>query len=105
MVARLQEARSLSVRKPQTLTKAGSCVSKKDVLSWFTRLEKALLREDIQELLDDPSRVYNADEIFFLMNPSKGKVFAVRGTKNVFEVMKNEKEGLTVMLLVRADAQ
>ena len=96
---------SLSQRKPQSLTKAASCVSKKDIQSWFTRLEEALKQEGLEHLLQDPSRVFSADESFFLLNPSKGKVWAVRGTKNVFEAVKDEKEGLTVMLLVRADGK
>ena len=54
----------------------------------------------------DPTRCYNADEIFlrFLLNPACGKVVVPKGTRNVFEIkMGSEKEGVTVMACFGAD--
>lgn len=56
------------------------------------------------DVLSHPSRIFNADESFFQLNPSQGNVIVPRGTKNVFEIQNgSEKEGVTVMAGFAAD--
>ena len=51
----------------------------------------------------DPRRVYNADETMMKLNSSSDTVLAPKGTKNLFNVSKDDKAGLTVMATFRAD--
>lgn len=58
----------------------------------------------IPDVLKDPARCYNADESFFLLNPSNGPVVVAKGSKNVYEIKNGcEKEGVTVMGCFSAD--
>ena len=53
--------------------------------------------------MKDPTRIFNCDESCFIINPSIGRAIAPKGTKNVFELMKDEKFGVTVT--VHADGK
>lgn len=100
----------LALRKPEFNSKASGCLTKSDILSWFDKVFNLISGrdkigdQDFSEVLKDPNRCYNAEESFFLLNPSMGKVVVLKGTKNVFEVKSgSEKEGITVMACFSAD--
>ena len=62
--------------------------------------------EGFFEILSDPSRVFNADETGFELNPQPKKVLARRGTKNVYNVeSSNPKESITVTYNIRASGE
>lgn len=90
----------LDQRIAQRLTTAGACITKSNVIAWFKKIQDLILTEGLEHLHTDASRIYNADESFFLLSPERGKVIVKRGMKNVFEAVKDEKSGLTVMLLI-----
>lgn len=53
--------------------------------------------------MSDPSRVYNADEAAFFLNPKGQKVLVPRGEKSVYSLVNtDEKENLTVLLTANA---
>ena len=91
-------------RKCEALSKASACITKQDIISWFKRTETSLAAEGFDSILNDPSRIFNADESFFILNPSNGRAVVPKGTKNVYEVKNgSEKEGITVMAGFSAD--
>ncbi|XP_072389546.1 uncharacterized protein [Diabrotica undecimpunctata] len=60
----------------------------------------------LEEVLTDPSRIFNGDESGFQICPSTGKVFAMKGFKNVYNVEKSSsKENVTVMFTFSADGK
>ena len=102
---RFKKRKNLSNRTPQSLSYASGCISKPDVLAWYERVHEQLNAEGFSDLLKDPARIFNCDESCFLLNPSVGRAIAPRGTKNVFELIKDEKYGVTVLLTIRADGK
>ncbi|CRK91164.1 CLUMA_CG004849, isoform A [Clunio marinus] len=94
---------SLAQRTPEKLGKASTNLTRPDIYGWFERVHTYILNEGLMELLHDNTRVYNADETFFKINRTAGKVVAAIGTKYVYQQVKDEKAGLTVMGTFRAD--
>ena len=102
----------LAFRKPESISKASACLTQSDIESWFKKIFDYISGKDVpgdsdkSSILEDPSRCYNADESFFLLNPSYGRVIVPKGTENVFEVKDgSEKEGVTVMACFGADGE
>ncbi|XP_068085538.1 uncharacterized protein [Anabrus simplex] len=94
----------LSERTSETVTKASANISEADIRRWFKEIETYLKSENLFDILQDPSRVFNGDETNFQLCPKNQKVIAPRGSKNVYEVsMGNEKETLRVMFTFGAD--
>lgn len=53
----------------------------------------------LEDILSDPSRIFNVDETSFCVNPKLGKVFVKRGTKNVYNLcIDNEKDCYTALI-------
>jgi DDE superfamily endonuclease/Tc5 transposase DNA-binding domain/helix-turn-helix, Psq domain len=97
---------NLRMRKPEKLTKAAACLTEANIFGWFRSVYEILERDGQHHLLADPTRIFNADETFILLNPTKGKVAAPTGTKYVYEVSPgNEKEGITAMCGFSADGR
>lgn len=96
---------ALSPRTPQNLSYASACLTRDNLLNWAKEVEEGLRADGVFEILNDPSRVLNCDESFVQFDPPSRKVIDKRGSKNVFEVQNNAKEGVTVLLTVRADGQ
>ncbi|XP_017482205.1 PREDICTED: uncharacterized protein LOC108371207 [Rhagoletis zephyria] len=60
----------------------------------------------MEDILDDPSRIFNGDESGFSMCPKSGKVIAPKGFKNVYEIkMASEKETITVLEVICANGE
>lgn len=57
------------------------------------------------DILDDPSRMLNADESGFCLCPKTGTVLGLKGLRNVYEVKGNSKENLTVLVTFTADGR
>ncbi|KAJ8928685.1 hypothetical protein NQ314_018695 [Rhamnusium bicolor] len=59
------------------------------------------------DILKDPSRIYNGDETAFLLNPKQSsKVVALKGFKDVYEIdTAPAKSNLTVMFSFCADGE
>ncbi|KAI4457966.1 helix-turn-helix psq domain [Holotrichia oblita] len=77
---------NLTLRTPEAVTKASSCVSERDIKNWFSNIENYLKEKHYFDILRDPTRVLNGDETCFLFCPKEDKVVAPRGAKNVYQV-------------------
>lgn len=96
----------LSIRTAESVTKASSNISEKDIRSWFSTNEQYLKEKNWFDVLKEPSRIFNADETCFLLCPKGDKVIAPKGSKNVYEVdVGAAKQNITVMFCFCANGE
>ena len=60
--------------------------SNKDIRKWFSNIEEYLSEAGFSNILQDPTRIYNADETNFELCPKDNKVLAPREIRNADEV-------------------
>lgn len=101
--ALFKRRKQLKMRKAEIMTRASGNITKSNILKWFDEIWSGLEKDGLIDLLSDPKRIYNADESYFILNPTSGNVIVPKSMKNVFELVKDHKSGLTVMLSIRAD--
>nr|CAI5863634.1 unnamed protein product [Callosobruchus analis] len=102
----LKRHREISERTSESVSSASACVSEKDIRQWFSEVGNYIKESGLKDVIADPSRVYNADETGFEINPSTGKVFANRGAKNVYKIDRGAaKENITVIFAFSASGQ
>lgn len=88
----------ISERIPESINKARALVTPERIRNWFRYVRDHLEEEEVLDILEDPSRIFNADETGFQSCPKTGKVLGPKGLKNFYEVkIGNEKESVTVM--------
>ncbi|CAH2017123.1 unnamed protein product [Acanthoscelides obtectus] len=93
-------------RSSESVSAASARVSEKDIRLWFSELETYIKGNDLEDVISDPTRVYNADETGFEVSPSTGKVFAKRGAKNVYTIDRGAaKENITVIFAFSANEE
>ncbi|XP_017301521.2 uncharacterized protein LOC108252967 [Diaphorina citri] len=96
--------KDISCRVAQNLTKSRADVTEVAIREWFKRVERYVEEESIQEVLEDPTRVFNCDETAFFLAPKENKVLVPKNMKKVYSKIANdEKDNLTVLLTLRAD--
>ncbi|XP_066985006.1 uncharacterized protein [Macrobrachium rosenbergii] len=76
---------TITYRTPESLSSARKSISVQVIKQWFHDLQQYLAEEDMSEILNDPSRIFNIDESGFSLSPKTGKVLAEKGDKIVFE--------------------
>ncbi|KAF9405327.1 hypothetical protein HW555_013897 [Spodoptera exigua] len=81
---------------PQNLSKARDNVSEKDIKMWFQEIDGYLEKNYLKEIVEDPTRVFNAEE---------SRVIAKKGDKHLYSVCGDEKENLTVLFTGNAAGQ
>lgn len=57
---------NISLRESETVTRPSASFSEKDVRKWFEDITNYLREENANEILKDPTRVYNGDETNFV---------------------------------------
>ncbi|CAK1584718.1 unnamed protein product [Parnassius mnemosyne] len=93
----------LSIRTSEGVTKASSCVSEKDIRGCFDEIRQYAEEKGLTEILNQPNRVFNADETNFRICQSTGLVVAEKGSKNVYNIENsNAKESITALLMSSA---
>lgn len=93
----------ISIRTSEHVTSASACVSEKDIKKWFADVQLYLEDNGLDEILQDPTRVFNGDETGFSLCPKNKTVLAPKGVKDIYEVaVGNSKENLTVMFSFNA---
>lgn len=103
---RFLQRNNLSLRKPENISRSSSNLTKENICNWSNDVRHSLESQNLQHLLSDPSRIFNADETFMLLNPTRGNVIAPVGHKYVYETAAgNEKEGITAMCGFSADGK
>lgn len=89
----------ITPRLSENLSKTRAKLSEANIRKWFADISEYLEQENLLEVLKDPRRVFNIDETGFMMHPTRDKVLAKKGQRNVYNiVMGNEKESITVSL-------
>lgn len=85
-------------RVPETIGKGRAVVTEESIRSWFTQLEAYVKEINAENVFKDPRRILNADETGFSLCPKTGRVLALKGYKNVYEIKAaNEKDNITVL--------
>lgn len=93
----------LSVRTSEGVTKASSCVSENDIREWFHEVRSYINEKGISEVLNQPHRVFNADETNFQICQSTGLVLAEKGARNVYNIEHSKaKESITALFTFSA---
>lgn len=93
----------ITERTVEKLTKVRAKVTERRIREWFEEVEDYLSKENVSDILKDPSRVFNMDETAFFLNPKSGKVLGIKEQRNVYEISScSEKENITVLCNVNA---
>lgn len=66
-------------RKPEGVSDASSKVSEENIRGWFKQVHDYFVENDFLDVLEDPSRIFNADESGFEICPKTGEVLAIKG--------------------------
>ncbi|XP_055602152.1 uncharacterized protein LOC129750957 isoform X2 [Uranotaenia lowii] len=94
----------LSERIPEAVSQASSRVSENNIREWFSKVYGYLEEHGLTAVLNNPSRIFNADETSFVLSPVPKKVIASKGNKNVNFVLRGRsKENITVLFAFSAD--
>ena len=73
---------------------------------WFEQLRNNINNRGLNDMMEDPTRIFNCDECNLQLSPSTGKVVAIRGKKNVYEVSpRHDKSALTFVGTFSADGK
>ncbi|XP_044753622.1 chaetoglobosin A biosynthesis cluster protein C-like [Coccinella septempunctata] len=72
----------LTERQSEGVTPSSANVSESDIRGWFTNIENYLKENDLFQILEDPSRIFNADETNFQLCPKTKTVIAPKGSRN-----------------------
>ncbi|XP_053621416.1 uncharacterized protein LOC128681499 [Plodia interpunctella] len=96
---------TISRRITQNLPTSRSHITEEAVRAWFNRVHSYFEQNNLLDVLEDPSRIFNCDETGFFLCPKGKQVLVRRGSKKVYSrVANDEKECLTVLVNVSADA-
>lgn len=88
---------SIAKRTVKKVTKSRSLVTKTHILNWFNNVQDFLIENNLMDILENPSRIFNTDESGFMLCPKGEKVLSIRGEKNVYEVCgNNDKQQITL---------
>lgn len=83
----------------QNLTPNRAAITKDQIKFWHDEVYKYCKDNDMLDILNDSSRVFNMDEKGFVLTPKNEVVLARRGDKAVYNRSKNdEKECVTALL-------
>lgn len=89
----------IATRMTENLSRSRAKLSELNIRNWFQEVNEYITGENVLHVVADPRRVFNIDESAFLLNPTRGKVLARKGQRNVYNVVNgNEKESVTISL-------
>jgi len=63
------------------ITAASSCVSEENIRKWFDEVQEYIKENNLEEFMNDSSRIFNGDETGFHICLSTGHVLAEKGQK------------------------
>lgn len=90
----------------EVISKARAAVTEESIRKWFDILNEYLQEENAQDIFDDPSRIYNLDEIGMQTCPKTGKVLGQKGEKNHYSISSGpEKQSITVLCCFSASGE
>ena len=96
----LQCHAELSLRSPEQLQLSrAACCSEEKLSFWHNNFEQFLKKNNIS----NPNQIWNADETGCPLYPKSGRVLAMRGAKDVYQVTGNSKEQVTTLCAISAE--
>lgn len=95
----------ISLRSPRQLGKERAVIKPENLTAWFNEFENFIKTSTGDPLLlQDPSRIYNADESGFSLCPKTGHVLGLRGAKSLYNLSVSDKSQITVLAGMSATA-
>nr|CAI5857573.1 unnamed protein product [Callosobruchus analis] len=89
---------NITQRNTEIISKARASVTEENIRNWFAELRDYLIEEHNEELLENPHRIFNADETGVTTCPKTGKVLGPKNYKAFYEIASGpEKECITVL--------
>ena len=88
---------NLALWQVQLLSKLRARVSCKAINQWFDELQEYLFKTANMDILEQPNRIYNCDEMGFLMVPCPTKVIASNGDSHIYQQGASTKAQITVL--------
>lgn len=95
---RERHAESISLKRAE--------VNEASIRKWHDDLHNYLISENVEDILRDPARIFNADESGFQTNPETGLVLGPKGLNNFYSISTGSvKESITVLVTVNAEGK
>ena len=66
-----------------------SCVSEENIRKWFDEVQECIRENNLEEVMDDSSRIFNGDETGFQICPSTGRVVAEKREKMCIQLTRD----------------
>ncbi|KAJ8935653.1 hypothetical protein NQ314_012702 [Rhamnusium bicolor] len=89
---------NISKRNTEIISKSRASVTESAIREWFSELRTFLENENILDMMNDGSRIFNADETGVRTCTKSGLVLAPKNYKNLYEIASGpEKESITVL--------
>ncbi|KAI4472143.1 homeobox-like domain superfamily [Holotrichia oblita] len=96
----------LSERVTQNLTKGRSEVTEQKLRGWFDEIQQYFTSKNLEDVFEDPRRVYNCDETAFFLAPKGVKCLVQKGDKTPYCFISNDdKECLTCLITANANGE
>jgi hypothetical protein len=64
-------------------------VSEESIRKWFGEVQEYIRENNLEEILDDPSRIFSGDETGFQRCLSKARILAEKGAKMCIQLTRN----------------
>ncbi|XP_043478744.1 tigger transposable element-derived protein 1-like [Leptopilina heterotoma] len=94
------------LKNAEVISKGRASVTEEIIRQWFLELKDYLKSENVLDILDDPTRIFNLDEIGMQTCPKSGKLLGERGKKNHYIISPGqEKQQLTVLCCYSANGE
>lgn len=96
----------LSFPKSQRLSAMRRNFTQESCYAWYTNIENYMRRTSALETMNNPTRVFSADEAAFFLNPKSGKAMVDRSCKNTYSKLRtHDGQNLTILMMANAWGQ
>ncbi|KAG6446114.1 uncharacterized protein LOC115440951 [Manduca sexta] len=95
----------ISERLSTNFLKSSEIISQEKVENWFENTYDCLVKNNLQDIIRDPCRIFTSDEAAFYLNPKPKRVLVKRSVSNIFSTVGTKKENPRVFLTANAAGQ
>lgn len=93
-------------RNAEAINRGRGVVTEEKIRVWGEEFKQFLIEENAVDILENPERIFNADESGFRTNPDTGLVIGPVNFKNFYEIKDgSEKESITCLVNANASGQ
>jgi hypothetical protein len=64
-------------------------VSEENIRKWFDEVQKYIRENNLEEIMNDPPRIFNGDETGFQIRPSKGRALTEKGQEMFIQLTRD----------------